>query len=136
MEKFEPLLHHPPPPGSPLYIAFVKVVALLIPNTLTAMLFTSALAVAAGFLAFVLAFTALTDLRSGVLAALLLYASPAVLISGMLPQAEAGALALFALAIWSCTKQRAAWCGFLCALCIGWRMQLSIAVVPMFLARF
>ena len=133
VEKFEPLLHHPPPPGSPVYIAFVKVVALIIPNTLTAMLFTSALAVAAGFLAFVLAFTALTNLRTGVLAALLLYASPAVLISGMLPQAEAGALALFALAIWSCTKERAAWCGFLCALCIGWRMQLSIAVVPMFL---
>jgi hypothetical protein len=133
VEKFEPLLHHPPPPGSPVYIAFVKVVALVIPSTLTAMLFTSALAVAAGFLAFVLAFTALTDLRTAVLAALLLYASPAVLISGMLPQAEAGGLALLALAIWSCTKERAAWCGFLCALCIGWRMQLSIAVVPMFL---
>jgi hypothetical protein len=150
VEKFEPLLHHPPPPGSPLYIAFVKVVALLIPNTLTAMLFTSALAVAAGFLAFVLAFTALTDLATGVLAALLLYASPAVLISGMLPQAEAGALALLALAIWSCTAegraQRAegrserpwwvapALCALPSALCIGWRMQLSIAVVPMFLA--
>jgi hypothetical protein len=150
VEKFEPLLHHPPPPGSPLYIAFVNVVALLIPNTLTAMLFTSALAVAAGFLAFVLAFTKLTDLRTGILAALLLYASPAVLISGMLPQAEAGALALLALAIWGCTSegraQRAegrserpwwvapALCALPSALCIGWRMQLSIAVVPMFLA--
>jgi hypothetical protein len=133
VEKFEPLLHHPPPPGSPVYIAFVKVVALFIPNTLTAMLVTSALAVAAGFLAFVLAFTALTDLRTGVLAALLLYASPAVLVSGMLPQAEAGALMLFALAIWSCTKGRAALLGFFCAIAIGWRVQLSIAVVPMFL---
>jgi hypothetical protein len=143
VEHFEPLLHHPPPPGSPVYIAFVKVVALLIPNTLTAMLVTSGLAIAAGFLAFVLAFGALTDLRTGILAALLLYASPAVLISGMLPQAEAGALALLALAIWSTTPHPPsatktwvtfAWCGFLCAVAIGWRLQLSIAVVPMFLA--
>jgi hypothetical protein len=142
VEKFEPLLHHPPPPGSPVYIAFVKILALARPDALAAMLATSILAVAGGFLAFVLAFSAITDLRTGTLAAVLLYTCPAVLVSGTLPQADSGALALLGLAIWSCTRilsesknpWRAALCGLLCAVCIGWRVQLSIAVVPMFFA--
>lgn len=144
VEKFEPLLHHPPPPGSPVYIAFVKILALITKDALAAMLATSILAVAAGFLAFVLAFTAITDLRTGVLAAVLLYTSPAVLVSGTLPQADSGALALLGLAIWSCTRAvsegRSMWwvtpalCALPSALCIGWRVQLSIAVVPMFFA--
>src|SRR5688572_16779959 len=150
VEKFEPLLHHPPPPGSPVYIAFVKILALARPDTLAAMLATSILAVAGGFLAFVLAFSAITDFRTGTLAAVLLYTSPAVLVSGTLPQADSGALALLGLAIWSCTRAIAegraqsaesrstsvipALCGLLCAVCIDWRLQLSIAVVPMFFA--
>ena len=134
IEKFEPLLHHPPPPGSPVFIAFAKVVALVAPDTLTAMIATSVLAVAAGFLGFVLAFGAITDRWTGLLAALLLYMSPAVLISGVLPQADAGALALLGFSIWACARQRAVLCGLLCALCIGWRLQLFIAVVPMLLA--
>lgn len=134
IEKFEPLRHHPPPPGSPVYIAFAKVVALAAPDTFTAMIATSVLAVALGFLGFVLAFGALTDRRTGVLAALLLYTSPAVLISGPLPQADAGALALLGWAIWAGTRNRVVLFGVLCALCVGWRLQLSIAVVPMLLA--
>jgi hypothetical protein len=134
IEKFEPLLHHPPPPGSPVYIAFAKIIALFTPDTLTAMIATSVLALGAGFLGFVLAFGALTDRRTGLLAALLLYTSSAVLVSGVLPQADSGALALLGFAIWACARNRAVLCGVLCALCIGWRLQLSIAVVPMLLA--
>ena len=55
IEKFEPLLHHPPPPGSPVYVAFAKVIALFTPTTLTAMIATSVLALGAGSLGFVLA---------------------------------------------------------------------------------
>lgn len=134
VEKFEPLLHHPPPPGSPVYIAFAKVVAVATPDALTAMLITSIFAVVAGFLAFVLTFTIITDLRTGVLAAVLLYTCPALLVSGTLPQADSGGLALLGLAIWSCTRRRAALSGLLCALAIGWRPQLCIAIVPMFFA--
>ncbi|HEU4887157.1 MAG TPA: hypothetical protein VFV49_04670, partial [Thermoanaerobaculia bacterium] len=134
IEKFEPLRHHPPPPGSPVYIAFAKVVALVAPDTLTAMIATSVLAVALGFLGFVLAFGAIADRQTGLLAALLLYTCPAVLISGPLPQADAGALALLGFAIWACARNRVVLCGVLCALCIGWRLQLSIAVVPMLFA--
>ncbi|MFL6245591.1 MAG: hypothetical protein ACJ74H_06175, partial [Thermoanaerobaculia bacterium] len=134
IEKFEPLLHHPPPPGSPVYIAFAKTVAVVAPDTLTAMIATSVLAVAAGFIGFVLAFSAIADRRTGLLAALLLYTCPAVLISGPLPQADSGALALLGFALWACATNRVVAAGVLCALCIGWRLQLSIAVVPMLLA--
>jgi hypothetical protein len=135
VERYQPLLHHPPPPGYPLFIGFTKVMALFTPDAFTALRVTSMLAVALGFLAFIAAFAAITDLRTGILGAALLYLSPAVLISGTLPQSDAGALALFGLAIWSCTqKDRAVLCGVLCAVVIGWRLQFSVAVVPMFLA--
>jgi hypothetical protein len=134
VEQYEPLRHHPPPPGYPLYIGFAKLLAAFTPDALTALLATSVIAVAVGFLLFVLAFSAITDLRTGVVAAVLLYASPAVLISGTLPQSDAGALALLGLAIWGCTRERPALCGIFCAIAIGWRLQLAIAIVPMFLA--
>jgi hypothetical protein len=134
VERFEPLRHNPPPPGYPLYIGFAKVIALATPDALTALLATSMIAVALGFIAFVAAFAAIADLRTGIVAALLLYLCPAVLVSGTLPQSDAGALALLGLAIWGCTRKRAWMCGLFCALAIGWRLQLSIAVVPMFLA--
>ena len=134
IEKFQPLLHQPPPPGSPVYIAFGKLVALVAPDTLTAMIATSVLALAAGFLAFVLAFGAISDRRTGLIAALFLYTCPAVLISGPLPQADTGALALLGFALWACATNRATLAGVLCALCVGWRLQLSIAIVPMLLA--
>lgn len=134
VEQYEPLRHHPPPPGYPLYIGFAKVLALFTPDAFTALLATSVIAVAFGFLVFVIAFAAITDLQTGVVASVLLYASPAVLISGTLPQSDAGALALLGLAIWGCTRDRPALCGLFCAIAIGWRLQLSIAIVPMFFA--
>ncbi len=139
VERYAPLLHHPPPPGYPLYIAFAKIVALFTPDAFTALLVTSIVALAAGMLAFVLAFSAITDSPTAIAATALLYASPSMLISGTLPQSDTGAMALLALAIWGCVRAAdhstvPALCALLCALCIGWRLQLSIAVVPMFLA--
>jgi hypothetical protein len=163
VERYEPLRHHPPPPGYPLYIGFAKLVALVTPDAFTALLATSVIALLAGFCIFVIAFRAIAsgapasrrlDRRrpapppeegrrdaarpaggdAGVPAALLLYLSPALLISGTLPQSDAGALALLGLAIWGCTRERAWLCGMLCAIAIGWRLQLAVAVVPMFLA--
>jgi hypothetical protein len=134
VERYAPLFHHPPPPGYPLYIGFAKIVAFFTPDAFTALLATSIVMLAAGLLAFVLAFSAIADARTAVMATVLLYASPAMLVSGTLPQSDCGAMALLALAIWACTKERAALCGLFCAIAIGWRLQLCIAVVPMFLA--
>lgn len=134
VERFEPLLHHPPPPGSPVYIAFVKVIA-LVTETFKAMLTTSILAVAAGLVAFFFAFRELTgSARVGVIATILLWGSPALLMSGTLPQADAGAMALFGLAIWACARGNPVLLAVACAATVGWRVQTSIAIVPMFFA--
>lgn len=131
VERFEPLLHHPPPPGSPLFIGFGK----LIPaDPFHALVVTSMLAVVAGLIFFALAFRAISgSLVIGVTAAVVLYTSPALLVSGPLPQADAGALALFGLAVWMCARGNPIAMGLACAAAVGWRLQFSIAVGPMFL---
>jgi hypothetical protein len=151
VERYEPLLHHPPPPGYPLYIGFAK----LLPGTpFSALLVTSMLAVVAGLGCFFVAFRELAGAKTAVIATMLLYASPALLVSGTLPQSDAGAMALFGLAIWACARMlpvaggrlppqgaaegtgnwQLATAALACAATIGWRLQMSIAVVPMFLA--
>lgn len=132
VERFEPLLHHPPPPGSPLFIGFAK----LIPaDPFHALVATSMLAVLAGVVWFALAFRTISGSGVvGVTAAVLLYTCPALLVSGPLPQADSGALALFGLAMWLCARGNPIAMGLACAAAVGWRLQFSIAVVPMLLA--
>jgi hypothetical protein len=141
VQKFEPLLHHPPPPGSPLYIAVVKLIALFGGDPFHALLTASVLAVVVGFAAFVFGFSSLAEETAelfpvniaGIIGATLLYASPSVLMSGVLPQADSGALALFGLAVWACARGNPITLALACAATVGWRPQISIAVVPMFL---
>jgi len=131
VERFEPLLHHPPPPGYPLYMAFAK----LIPaDPFHALVITSVIGLLAGLVIFPFAFRALSgSFVIGVLATVLLYASPSLLVSGVLPQSDTGALALFGLALWMCARGNPVAIGIACAAVIGWRLQFAIAVVPMFL---
>lgn len=142
VEKYEPLIHQPPPPGYPLYIGFTK---LLMPVTghvpFRALLAVSAGATLIGFLAFFAAFRAVTrTTRTGTFGAFLFYFSPAMLLHATLPQSDSGALALFAFAIWLTvravddpTTVNATLMALVCAVTIGWRLQFCIAVVPMFL---
>ncbi len=130
VERYEPLQHHPPPPGYPLYMGFAK---LLPGDSFTALLATSILALLAGLAAWFFAFRALSDGRTAVVATVLLYACPALLISGTLPQSDSGAVALFGLAVWACARGNPVWMAIACAATIGWRLQFSIAIVPMFL---
>jgi hypothetical protein len=142
IEKFEPLIHHPPPPGYPLYMAFGKLVhhvtGLAPFYTLLAVSF---LATAAGFVAFAAAFRRLTgSLRLGILGAALFYLSPAMLVHATLPQSDSGALTLLAVALWLGVRaveepsaRLAVLFAVVASLTIGWRIQFSIAVVPLFL---
>lgn len=135
VEKYEPLQHHPPPPGYPIYIGFAKLIALFTGDPLQALLATSIIAVAAGLVTWFLAFREITgEPLIAILGSVLLYVSPAVLVSGTLPQSDAGALALLGLAAWACAKGEPQFAAIACAACIGWRLQFSIEVVPMFLA--
>jgi hypothetical protein len=134
VERYDPLSHNPPPPGYPIYIGVAKLVASFTNTPFEALVTTSAIAVLLGFFAYVFAFRAIAgNLLTGVVAALLLYASPAMLISGTLPQSDSGAMALFGLAIWACATRRPLLAALLCAATVGWRVQMSIAVAPMFL---
>jgi hypothetical protein len=145
IEHYQPMLHHPPPPGYPIYMGVGKLVALFTGDPFRALLVTSIIAVAAGLIAFTFAFTEISgSLTTGVLGTVLLYGCPAVLVSGTLPQSDAGALALFGVAIWACARsvepgalarrpQTAVVMALACAAAVGWRVQFSIAVVPMFL---
>lgn len=136
VESYQPLRHHPPPPGYPLYIGFAK---LLPGEPFTALLATSIIGLIAGLIAFACAFREIAGGWTAVVATVLLYASPAVLMSGTLPQSDSGALALFGFAVWACARMRdgegrtVAVAAIACAAAIGWRLQLSIAIVPMFL---
>src|SRR6185295_5612192 len=99
VERYELLRHHPPPPGAPVYIGFAKLVALLAPDPFHALVATSLIFLAIGVAAWMGAFRELTgDTTTAAAGALLLYASPALLISGTLPQSDTGALALYGLA--------------------------------------
>ncbi len=195
VERYEPLLHRPPPPGYPLYIGFAK----LMPAgaSFHALLATSIIGLLTGLVAWWMAFGVILsrhgrrrllakprarcttfaghdecndivdvirspaegegpsrtqrrrsfgvfapqDDMGALVATILLYSSPALLMSGTLPQSDSGALALFGFAAWTCARmlrvenesRTAAIAAILCAATIGWRLQMSIAIVPMFL---
>jgi hypothetical protein len=133
VERYEPLQHHPPPPGAPIYIGFAKLVALVTPDAFHALVVTSLIFLAIGFAAWVLAFRELTgDTRTAATGALLLYASPALLVSGTLPQSDTGALALFGLAAWAAARRNMVATALLCAAAVGWRPQIAVAPVALF----
>jgi len=135
VEKYEPLAHHPPPPGYPIYMACAKLVALFTGgDAFRALVILSIITLAAGLLTWFLAFREITgDAMIGIVASALLYLCPALLISGVLPQSDSGALALFGLAAYACARRNPQFAAIACAACIGWRQQFAVAVVPMFL---
>jgi hypothetical protein len=157
VEKYQPLIHQPPPPGYPLYIGFAQLLKPAFDNgPFNTLLAISAGATLLGFLAFFAAFRAASrTTRVGIFGAFLLYLSPAMLVHSTLPQSDSGALALFAIAIWLTVRAvdraaegggaspdraavgggatRAILMAVACAATIGWRVQFCIAVVPMFL---
>src|SRR6185436_6689734 len=141
VEKYEPLIHQPPPPGYPLYIGLAKLLQPFLGSPFHTLIVISAAATLLGFLFFFAAFRAVArTTRVGIFGALLFYASPAMLIHATLPQSDSGALALFALAMWltvraidNPTAMNATLMALACAVTIGWRVQFCIAVVPMFL---
>ncbi|HEX8619701.1 MAG TPA: hypothetical protein VF911_19120, partial [Thermoanaerobaculia bacterium] len=164
VERYQPLAHHPPPPGYPLYMAFAK---LMPGEPFDALIATSIVGLLAGLCTWFAAFrsiqhvilspaegegpsTAPLDANAkrriapdigALVATTLLYSSPALLMSGTLPQSDSGALALFGLAAWACARtfraeneiRAAILAAIVCAATIGWRLQFSIAIAPMFL---
>ena len=133
VERYEPLKHFPPPPGSPLFMGAAKLVAPLFGgDAFRTLIALNAFATMAGFALLAMAFRAITDsTRAGILGAALFYVMPAMLVHVTLALSDAGALALLALALWLGARRSTFWFGVVCAAAVGWRPQFAIAVVPM-----
>jgi hypothetical protein len=140
VDRYEPLRHHPAPPGAPLFIGAAKLVRPLFPDAFHALRALNVAATIAGLAALLAAFESLTRNRTtATLSACLFYASPSMLVHGMAAFSDTGAVALLALALWLGAKAqdepRFAW-GFAlaCAAAVGWRPQFAMAVVPLLFA--
>jgi len=153
LHKYDPVAHHPPPPGYPVFIFTAKLFRFFIPSDFAALVTVSVLASTMAFALLALAFGRIAgDRVAGLAGAILFYLSPTMLLHSTLPISEPGALALFAAALYfgsavarlrgsevppaqprnPATSQPVLFALF-SALTVGWRIQFAIFVVPFFL---
>ena len=133
VERYDPIEHHPPPPGYPVFMAAGKLVRLIVPTDFRALRLLSLIASAIAFVLFALAFGRIAgNETAGIAGAFLFYFSPTLLVHSTTPMSDAGALALLAAALY-CMRSPALFAAF-CALSIGWRIQFMIFVLPLFFA--
>ncbi|HSP35608.1 MAG TPA: hypothetical protein VLU46_14955, partial [Thermoanaerobaculia bacterium] len=127
---YEPLVHHPPPPGYPVFVFVAKIARLLFRNNFATIVGVNYAASIAGFVLLAMAFARLADdMMRGVAGAVLFYFSPSMLVDSTLAMSDPGAVALLAAALFV----RRPWLiGALAALTVGWRPQFAIFVVPWF----
>ena len=143
--QYEPLFHHPPPPGYPVFIALAKLLNFFFHDPLTSLVLLSLVASVIGFVALALSVERLAgDATTGILTAVLFYFSPVMLVHSVLPISDPTALAFLFLTLFAATHllgygterptvRDAVLFGVLAALTVGCRPQFSIAVVPMLL---
>ena len=135
LHRYDPIAHHPPPPGYPLFIFVATLARAVVPSDFAALVAVSVIASLAGFVLLALAFARIAgDRATGICGALLFYLSPAMLVHSTLPISEPGALSLLAAALLFSANSPAAF-GAFAALTVGWRPQFSIFVLPLLFAR-
>lgn len=123
---FDPIAHHPPPPGYPLFIVVAQLVRHVMPSDFATLVAINFIASAIGFVLLGLAFD--------VAAALLFYLSPAMLVHSTLALSEPGAVALLAASLFSAPRSPALF-GAFAALTVGWRPQFAVFVVPLLIVE-
>ena len=140
IEHYEPLVHHPPPPGYPLFIAVGHAVNAVTGDPFSTLVGISAVSSVAGFLVLFLAFKNLAgQWHVGLAGAALFYLSPAMLVHSTLPISDPPGLMMLALTMWLAslvrlvpsTRAIVLFAAF-ASMTVGMRPQLSIAVLPMF----
>jgi hypothetical protein len=143
---FEPLRHHPHPPGYPLLIGLGKLFALVFDDPFRSLVALSVVASLVGYAALVSAFRRLGGAsgspeaeRIGVAGALLFHLSPTMLVYGPLPLSDAPALMFLALFLaaaarlpgsGSTTIGASIMTGVFASGAIGCRPQLALSVLP------
>lgn len=141
IESFDPLRHHPHPPGYPLLVGLGKALTAIAGDPFVALLVLAWLSSVVGVWALATAVRSMTGSESvAVVAALLFHLSPAMLVHGPEPMSDAPALMFLSLAVLAATRLGAGpvwWAaalGAAGAAAIGCRPQYAVAVVPVFLA--
>ncbi len=142
--RFQPLLHHPHPPGYPVLIGLGKIADLVVRDPFAALVALSVVASLAGFVALACAFrNLLGDGRLAVFGALLFYLSPGMLVHASLPLSDPPALALLALTFYGASRverpsggRDALVFGAAASLAVGCRPQLAVLVVPLVVFTF
>ena len=137
--RFEPLIHHPHPPGYPVLIGLGKLADLVARDPFVALVALSIVASLVGFVALALAFrNLLGDGRLAVFGALLFYLSPGMVVHASLPLSDPSALALLALTFYGASRferpsggRDALLFGAMASLAVGCRPQLAVLVVPL-----
>jgi hypothetical protein len=139
---FEPLRHHPHPPGYPLLIGLGKLFALVFDDPFRSLVALSVVASLAGYAALVSAFRRLGGTpgspeseRIGVAGALLFHLSPTMLIYGPLPLSDAPALMFLALFLAAAARLPGSvlasiGTGIFASGAVGCRPQLALSVLP------
>lgn len=137
LQRYDPVAHHPPPPGYPVFMGAGKVVRAIAPTDFAAL---RAISIAASLIGFILLALAIRnfsgDVATGVAGAAIFYFSPGMLVHAALPISDPGAVALLAAALYfgsRLSKMAPLWFAFFAALAVGWRIQFTIFVVPLFL---
>ncbi|HEX6176957.1 MAG TPA: hypothetical protein VF057_01260, partial [Thermoanaerobaculia bacterium] len=106
LHQYDPVAHHPPPPGYPLFMGAGKVVRAFMPSDFSALVLLSVVSSAIAFVMLALALRNLSgDATMGIGGAALFYFSPAMLVHASLPISEPGALALLATALYFGSKR-------------------------------
>jgi len=141
IESFEPLRHHPHPPGYPLLIGLGQLIDVVARDPFMSLIALAWISSVIGALAFAAALRETTGSESvAVVGALLFNLSPAMLVHGPEPMSDAPALMFLSLGFFAATKcpGSSAWWtaafGASCAASIGCRPQYAVAIVPVVLA--
>jgi hypothetical protein len=138
---FNPLLHHPHPPGYPLLIGLGKIIALVVRDPYFSLVTLSILASAVSFFALAKAFALIADdRRAGIAGSLLVHLSPALLVHGPLALSDPAALMFLSLMLLAAariestpTLRDALLLGTFASAAIGCRPQYAVPIVPVFL---
>ena len=134
VQHYDPIAHHPPPPGYPVFMFTAKIVRLFTPSDFAALVTVSVIASTIGFILLALAFARMTDRATGIIGALIFYLCPAMLVHSTLALSEPGAIALLAASLFFAPASPALF-GAFAALSIGWRPQMCFFVLPLLVAH-
>lgn len=131
VRKFEPLRHHPHPPGYPLFVFLGKVAHALIPNAFAALVALSIAACVIGWIALYRAFrNMIDDADVAAAGALLFYLCAGMLIHSPLALADATAIMFLALTFYALGTSSPIASAIFASAAIGCRPQLAVPLLP------